>query len=49
MSGYADITVRIFFECDLDDTRVDEVISECVYNFEHELISHIEIIEVIEH
>ena len=46
MKGVAYLTVKVWFETDLTDTEIDEVIQEVDYEFNHNLITQTEIIEI---
>jgi hypothetical protein len=43
MKGVVYVKVAVYFELDLSDEQIDEVISEVDYDFKHNLISHTEI------
>lgn len=46
MKGIAFLTVKVWFETDLTDEEIDEVVQEVDYEFNHKLIAQTEIIEI---
>lgn len=44
--GIAFLRVKVWFETDLTDEEIDEVIQEVDYGFKHKLIAQTEIIEI---
>jgi hypothetical protein len=43
-TGVVEVTVKLFFELDLPEDQAREVVENVDYSFDHELISHTEIV-----
>ena len=46
MKGIAYVRVKVRFELDLSDQEIDDVITNCDYQFDHKLIAGTEIVVI---